>query len=109
MSRVAIDTCFSDPTPAVVKRAVRCPRRFRTANGCRRVLSWPLRQPALAAHHHGRDRGSSGLWSSSVTLSQRVSLKRTSGRPGRGIASCRRAIAGAVGRPCLGWERCYSV
>src|SRR5262249_39078531 len=38
MSRMATDTCFSDPTPAVVKLAVRCPRRFRTANGCRRVL-----------------------------------------------------------------------
>src|SRR5215467_13759918 len=38
MSRMATDTCFSDPTPAVVKLAVRCPRRFRTANECRRVL-----------------------------------------------------------------------
>jgi len=38
---------------------------------------------------------------SSAPLPQRVSLKCTSGRPGRGIAFCRSAMAGAVGRRCL--------
>src|SRR5207248_3281130 len=38
---------------------------------------------------------------SSAMLPQQESLKCTSGRPGRGIASCRSAIAGARGRRCL--------
>ena len=38
---------------------------------------------------------------SSATLPQHVSLKCTSGRPGRGIASCRSAIAGAARQAML--------
>src|SRR5205807_8697188 len=37
----------------------------------------------------------------SETLPQQVSLKCTSGRPGRGIASCRSAIADARGRQAM--------
>jgi hypothetical protein len=44
---------------------------------------------------------------SSAVLSQHASLKCTSGSPGRGIAFCSSAIAGALGRRCLRlrWRR----
>jgi hypothetical protein len=41
------------------------------------------------------------LQAGDATLPQQLSLKCTSGSPGRGIASCRSAIAVVVGKRCL--------
>ena len=56
---------------------------------------------ACSARLSARRRALRMMERSSATLPQQASLKCTSGRPGRGIASCRSAIAGALGRRCL--------